>query len=216
LVEAHACFYRVMCVNISICSCLFSIRVILYVSVDSVIQYSICISLGWYVHSNWTMCEFWYDVCTVCRQDDVCFSVRWCVQSNRVTYLCILKGHVCISTRSTCDSLGQCVHFIKYCVLLIQSCVYFQMVKHLGRFLSGGIILGSPLSCPDLFLYTITLPAVSRDAPATLSYTALEMASRVLLSSKKPAICFDRMMYSMFFNRSIFFSTMCIFLPNCV
>jgi hypothetical protein len=57
-----------------------------------------------------------------------------------------------------------------------------------GRFLSGGIILGSPLSCPDLFLYTITLPAVSRDAPATLSYTTLEMASRVLLSSKKPAL----------------------------
>ncbi len=58
----------------------------------------------------------------------------------------------------------------------------------LGRFLSGGIILRSPLSCPDLFLYTITLPAVSRDAPATLSYTTLEMASRILLSSKKPAI----------------------------
>jgi hypothetical protein len=57
----------------------------------------------------------------------------------------------------------------------------------LGRFLSGGIILGSPLSCPDLFLYTITLPVVSCDAPATLSYTALELASRVLLSSKKSA-----------------------------
>jgi hypothetical protein len=56
----------------------------------------------------------------------------------------------------------------------------------IGRFLSGGII---PLSCPDLFLYAITLPAVSRDAPATLSYTTLEMASRVLLSSKKPALC---------------------------
>ncbi len=56
-----------------------------------------------------------------------------------------------------------------------------------GRFLSGGIILGSPLSCPNLFLYTITLPAVSREAPATLSYTTLEMASRVLLSSKKLA-----------------------------
>jgi hypothetical protein len=56
-----------------------------------------------------------------------------------------------------------------------------------GRFLSGGIILGSPLSCPDLFLHTITLPAVSRDAPATLSYNTLEMASRVLLSSKKSA-----------------------------
>ncbi len=56
-----------------------------------------------------------------------------------------------------------------------------------GRFLSGGIILGSPLSCIDLFLYTITLSAVSRDAPAILSYTTLKMASRVLLSSKKPA-----------------------------
>ncbi len=57
-----------------------------------------------------------------------------------------------------------------------------------GRFLSGGIILGSPLSCPDLFLYTITLPAVRCDAPLTLSYTTLELASRVLLSSKKPAL----------------------------
>jgi hypothetical protein len=56
-----------------------------------------------------------------------------------------------------------------------------------SRFLSGGIILGSPLSRPDLFLYTITLPAVSHDAPPTLSYTTLEMASRVLLSSKKSA-----------------------------
>jgi hypothetical protein len=55
------------------------------------------------------------------------------------------------------------------------------------RFLSGGIILGSPLSCPDLFLYTITLPAVSCDASPTLSYTTLELASRVLSSSKKSA-----------------------------
>ncbi len=47
--------------------------------------------------------------------------------------------------------------------------------------------VGSPLSRPNLFLYTITLPVVSRDAPATLFYTTLEMASRVLLSSKKPA-----------------------------
>jgi hypothetical protein len=59
-----------------------------------------------------------------------------------------------------------------------------------GRFLICGIILGSPLSCPDLFLYTITLPAVSRDAPPTLTYTTLEMASRVLLLPKKPAIEF--------------------------
>ncbi len=56
-----------------------------------------------------------------------------------------------------------------------------------GRFLSGGIILGFPLCCTDLFLYRITLPAVSCDAPPTLSYTSLELASRVLLSSKKPA-----------------------------
>ncbi len=65
-----------------------------------------------------------------------------------------------------------------------------QRVKTLkthGRFLSGGIILVSPLSCTDLFLYTITLLAVSCDAPPTLSYTTLELASRVLLSSKKPA-----------------------------
>jgi hypothetical protein len=51
-------------------------------------------------------------------------------------------------------------------------------------FFSGGIILGSPLSCTDLFLYIITLPAVSCEAPPTLS---LELASRVLLSSKKSA-----------------------------
>jgi hypothetical protein len=68
-------------------------------------------------------------------------------------------------------------------------CLYSRqyVVTH-GRFLSGGIILGFPLSCPDLFLCTITLPAVSCDAPPTLSYTALELASRVLLSSKKSAI----------------------------
>jgi hypothetical protein len=54
-------------------------------------------------------------------------------------------------------------------------------------FLSGGMLMGSPLSCLDLFLYTITLPAVGRDAPPSLSYTILELASRVLLSSKKPA-----------------------------
>ncbi len=56
-----------------------------------------------------------------------------------------------------------------------------------GRFLSGGIILGFPLSCLDLLSYTITLPAVGCDAPPTLSYTSLELASRVLLSSEKPA-----------------------------
>jgi hypothetical protein len=60
--------------------------------------------------------------------------------------------------------------------------------QNCGRFLRGGIILGSPRSRPDLFLYTITLPAVSRDAPPTLSYTTLETASRVLLLSKKTAL----------------------------
>jgi hypothetical protein len=45
----------------------------------------------------------------------------------------------------------------------------------------------APLSCPDIFLYKITPPAVSRDAAPTHSYTTLELASRALLSSKKPA-----------------------------
>ncbi len=36
---------------------------------------------------------------------------------------------------------------------------------------SGAIILGSSLSFPGLFLYTITLPTVNRDAPpCTLIY----------------------------------------------
>jgi hypothetical protein len=61
------------------------------------------------------------------------------------------------------------------------------LIHNNGQSLSGGIILGSLLSHPDLFLDTITLPAVSCDAPPTLSYTTLEMASRVLLSYKKPA-----------------------------
>jgi hypothetical protein len=60
-----------------------------------------------------------------------------------------------------------------------------------GRFLSGGIILGSPLSCTDLFLYTITLPADSCDAPPTLSDTTLKSASRELLLSKKPALILE-------------------------
>jgi hypothetical protein len=38
---------------------------------------------------------------------------------------------------------------------------------------------GPPLSFPDLFLCTITLPTVSCDPPPTLSYTTLEIASRV-------------------------------------
>ncbi len=59
--------------------------------------------------------------------------------------------------------------------------VIMYFIETNGRFLSGGIILGSPLSCTDLFLYTITLPAASCDAPPTLSYTTLELAT------KKPA-----------------------------
>ncbi len=53
----------------------------------------------------------------------------------------------------------------------------------MADFLVGGMILGSPLSCPNLFLYTITLSTGSRDVPPTLSYATLEMVSRVLLSS---------------------------------
>jgi hypothetical protein len=59
-----------------------------------------------------------------------------------------------------------------------------------GQFLSGGMYNHwVPLSCPELFLYIITLPTVSRDEPPTLSdMYSLEMAPIVLLSSKKPAI----------------------------
>jgi hypothetical protein len=60
--------------------------------------------------------------------------------------------------------------------------VYPTALGTVGRFLSGGIIQAPPLSCTVLFLYTITLPAVSCDEPPTLSYTTLELASRVLLS----------------------------------
>jgi hypothetical protein len=56
-----------------------------------------------------------------------------------------------------------------------------------GRFLCGGVTLGSSISYPDLFLYTIAMLTVSYNAFPTLSYTTLEMAPRVLLSSKKPA-----------------------------
>jgi hypothetical protein len=69
---------------------------------------------------------------------------------------------------------------------------YCRSLQIFGHFLSSGIILGSPLSCPKLFLYTITLPAVSCDAHATLYYTTLELASRVLLSSKKSAYYLTR------------------------
>jgi hypothetical protein len=64
--------------------------------------------------------------------------------------------------------------------------------KQNGSPFSGVIILGSPLSCPDLFLYTITQHAVSRNAPPTLSYTTLEMAPRILFLSKKPTTCVMR------------------------
>jgi hypothetical protein len=58
-----------------------------------------------------------------------------------------------------------------------------------SRFLSGGIILVVPLlpSRPILVHNNPALPAVSRDAPPTLSYTTLEMASRALLSSQNSA-----------------------------
>ncbi len=55
----------------------------------------------------------------------------------------------------------------------------WELCRTFGWFLSGGIILESPLSCPDLFLCTITLPAVSRYAPPTFSYATPEFASRV-------------------------------------
>jgi hypothetical protein len=50
------------------------------------------------------------------------------------------------------------------------------------------MILGSYLSFPALFLFIITLSAVSRYEPSTLSYSALEMASRVLLSFKETGL----------------------------
>jgi hypothetical protein len=52
--------------------------------------------------------------------------------------------------------------------------VQSTLARTYGWFLSGGIILGSPLSSPDLFLYTITLSAVGRDATAILSYSTGE------------------------------------------
>jgi hypothetical protein len=60
-------------------------------------------------------------------------------------------------------------------------------VHVLAGFLSGGIILGSPLFCPDQFLYTTTLPAVSCDAPSTPSYTPLEVASKSTLIIQETA-----------------------------
>jgi hypothetical protein len=46
----------------------------------------------------------------------------------------------------------------------------------MADFLVGGMILGSSLSCHDLFLYTITLFAAGREVPLTFSYTPIEMA----------------------------------------
>jgi hypothetical protein len=58
-----------------------------------------------------------------------------------------------------------------------------MLLGHLGmmlfQYLEGSISM----------THTVTLPAVSCDAPPTLSYTTLDLASRVLLSSKKSAIC---------------------------
>ncbi len=51
----------------------------------------------------------------------------------------------------------------------------------------------------DLFPFTPTLPVVSRDTPPTLSYTTLEMASRVFLSSKKPGIYLVKPMYTVYY-----------------
>ncbi len=65
--------------------------------------------------------------------------------------------------------------------ILTESCLLQLICMLLGRFLSGGLILGSPLSCPDLFFYKITLTAVSCDAPPALSYTTLELASKSTL-----------------------------------
>jgi hypothetical protein len=73
----------------------------------------------------------------------------------------------------------------------------------LSRFLSGGMILGTSLSCTDLFLYTITLPRVSRDASTTFSHITLEMATRVLLSCKKPPIYLTALSAVHFLSREI-------------
>jgi hypothetical protein len=74
-------------------------------------------------------------------------------------------------------------------LFLTPLCTRFTQAKTRGRFLSSGIILGSPLSCPDLFLYTITLPAVTVAVmhPLPSLILLLNWRQRVLLSSKKPA-----------------------------
>jgi hypothetical protein len=92
--------------------------------------------------------------------------------------------------------------------LAVYSTISHSLRVNYGRFLSGGIILGSPLSCTDLFLYTITLPAVSCDAPRTLSYTTLELESRVLLSSKKPASKYRTVHSVQYVGRRYMYSTL--------
>jgi hypothetical protein len=59
----------------------------------------------------------------------------------------------------------------------------------MAGFLVLALSYGVPplLSGPILLHYTVILPSVSRDAPSAFSYTTLERASRMLLSSKKPA-----------------------------
>jgi hypothetical protein len=85
------------------------------------------------------------------------------------------------------SEVSQCRHCcVIHCfTVYIEYCIQYTC----GRFLSGGKSSGPPLCCPDPFLYTITLSIISPEAPLTLSYTctALEIASRVLLWSKKPA-----------------------------
>jgi hypothetical protein len=58
---------------------------------------------------------------------------------------------------------------------------------HRATLLAG--FLEGPPSRPDLFLHTITLSALSCDAPLTLSNTTLELAARGLLLSKKRSTC---------------------------
>ncbi len=75
-----------------------------------------------------------------------------------------------------------------------------------------GIILGS---CPERFLYTITLPTVSCDAPYPLLYcTTLELASRVLLSSKKPAFAADNHFQDPLLTTTFAFHSKCYHPPR--
>jgi hypothetical protein len=84
------------------------------------------------------------------------------------------------------------MHPLPSLILLLNWCQEYSYrlrnwpsIKKSRQFLNGGIILGSPLSCPYLFLYMITCHPLA--VTPTLSYTALELTSRVLLSSKKLA-----------------------------